>query len=92
MGTRAGRFEVTFSLPSPVFDTFVAFKVEDIEDIAHARQIERALLDGGCESVYVSRAVKDKNQPFISEGSCTLPPGAVGAAAQAMKASWRHGR
>lgn len=89
MSTRVGRYEVTFSLPSPIFDTFVAFKVEDIEDIAHARQVERALLDGGCESVYVSKRISKKDQEFVGEGSCTLPPGAIGAASQAMKASWR---
>lgn len=92
MGTKVGRYEVTFSLPSPVFDTFVAFKVEDIEDIAHARQIERALLDGGCEAVYLSKRTGDKNQPFISEGTNTLPPGAIGMACEAMKASWRPAR
>lgn len=85
--TREGRYQVTFSLPSPVFDTFVAFTVEDIEDIAHARQIERVLMDGGAESVYVSRMMGGR---FVSEGPCTLPAGAVEAAARAMKASWRR--
>ena len=87
MGTKNGNYKVTFSLPSPIFDTFVAFTVENIEDIAHARQIERALLDGGAESVYVSRMM---GKDFVSEGPCTLPPGAVGTACRAMKASWRR--
>lgn len=91
MGTKAGHYEVTFSLPSPVFNTFVAFKVEDIEDIAHARQIERALMDGGAESVYVSKVGHDSEGTRTSEGPCTLPPGAVAYACRAMKASWRRG-
>lgn len=90
--TRPGRYQVTFSLPSPIYNNFVAFSVEDIEHLAHARQIERSLMDGGAESVYVSQATRNEDQPFVSAGPCTLPPGAVGYACTAMKDSWSRSR
>ena len=85
--TRKGRYKVTFSIPSGVFNGFVAFSMEDIEDLSHARQIERALLDGGCTSVYLS--VMNSMGVFDSVGPNDLPRGAISTEVQRMIASWR---
>ncbi len=87
MATKVGYYEATFSIPSRIFDNFVSFKVEDIKDLAHARQIERALLDGGCQSVYVSQRTPED---YVSAGPNTLPEGSLRAEGLSMIAAWRR--
>lgn len=91
MRTKAGHYRVSFSIPVYAINNFVSFAVEDVEDLAHARQIERLLLDGGARSVYVSLRTSAKKDEFLSVGPNTLPVGSVDAAARAMMASWRRG-
>ncbi len=69
--TRIGRYQVTFSIPHG--ESFVAFFVEDILDLGHAQMIERALLDGGCASVYISVRTENKEQPFVAVYPSSLP-------------------
>ncbi len=90
--TRIGYYKVTFSIPSTVYDTFLAFSVEDIKDRDHARMIERALADGGCTSVYMSLRVADERQPFVSVDREEMEPGHVGRKVQEMLASMRQSR
>lgn len=78
---------MTFSIPSRIFDTFVAFNIEDIKELADARQIERALLDGGCQSVYLS---KQTPNGYVSMGPSTLPEGSLRDEGRAMIASWHR--
>jgi hypothetical protein len=75
MNTRVGRLQVTFSIPSG--ETFIAFTVDDIIDLGHAKTIQRALLDGGCASVNISVRTESEVQPFVAVYQDELPKGSV---------------
>lgn len=88
MKTRPGYFRVNYSIPSKVFNTYVAFTVEDIADVDHARIIERALIDGGCSSVYVTFISKQRGNPKIDLEMNDLPPRYLDAEWTRFKAQW----
>lgn len=90
MGTRVGRYKVTLAIPHPESKGVVSFSIEDIKRLDHARLIERALLDGGCSTTYVSIRTEDPDQPFKSVGSSDLAPGHVRKEMEGLSAYWRR--
>lgn len=86
--TRIGRYRVTFSIPHG--ESFVAFFVEDILDLGHAQMIERSLIDGGCESVFISVRTENKEQPFVAVYRSSLPANHVREKARETIAKWNR--
>ena len=87
--TKRGKYQVTFSIPWG--DTFVAFSVDNIMDLGNARMIERALLDGGCTSVYLSIGTANKDQPLVALLPNDFPPGHVSVKVSEALARFRGG-
>ena len=90
--TRVGRYQVEFSIPSEVFGSFVKFSVDDIGELAHARVIERALLDGGCGSVHLSIRTANKEQPFVALPMNDLSPGSVRSMVERILGEFRRAK
>jgi hypothetical protein len=88
--TRIGRYRVTFSIPHG--ESFVAFFIEDILDLGHAQMIERGLMDGGFESVYISVRTENKDQSFVAVYPSDLPANHVREKARDTIAGWNRSR